>query len=78
MSTTTEPHQQRVQAVEYFDVLIVGVDRSGQLQPRLSLRDLHKLPKRGAKPKWQHTQDHWAEKDIFPAIDLDGPEFSYS
>ena len=35
------------------------------------------LPRRGAKPEWQHTQDYWADKDIFPAIDLDAPAFVY-
>lgn len=40
-------------------------------------RSLHLMPKRGAKPEWQHTQDYWREKDEIPAIDLDGPEFVY-
>ncbi len=40
-------------------------------------RGMHLLPKRGDKPEWQHTQDHWAEKDAFPAIDLDDPAFIY-
>jgi cation diffusion facilitator CzcD-associated flavoprotein CzcO len=42
------------------------------------MRALDKLPKRGDKPEWQHTQDYWWEKDIFPAIDLDGEEFRYA
>ena len=42
------------------------------------MRGLHLLPKRGEKREWAHTQDYWAEKDEFPAIDLDGPEFSYT
>jgi len=36
------------------------------------------LPKRGDKPEWAHTQDYWNEKDEFPAIDLEGPEFRYA
>jgi cation diffusion facilitator CzcD-associated flavoprotein CzcO len=40
-------------------------------------RSMHLLPKRGAKPEWQHSQDYWREKDELPAIDLDGPEFVY-
>ena len=36
------------------------------------------LAKRGAVRDWQHTQDYWKEKDEFPRIDLDGPEFRYS
>jgi cation diffusion facilitator CzcD-associated flavoprotein CzcO len=43
--------------------------------PGYLMRAMHLLPKRGAKKEWQHTQDYWREKDEFPAIDLDGPEF---
>jgi cation diffusion facilitator CzcD-associated flavoprotein CzcO len=46
--------------------------------PGYLLRAMELLPKRGEKPEWQHSQDYWAEKDILPAIDLDGPEFAYS
>jgi cation diffusion facilitator CzcD-associated flavoprotein CzcO len=46
--------------------------------PGYLMRAMHLLPKRGAKPEWQHTQDYWREKDEIPAIDLDGPEFVYS
>ncbi len=42
------------------------------------LRALPLLPKRGDKPEWQHTQDYWWEKDVFPALDLDGDEFRYA
>lgn len=45
--------------------------------PGYLMRGMHLLPKRGAKPEWQHTQDYWMEKDVFPKIDLDGPEFVY-
>jgi cation diffusion facilitator CzcD-associated flavoprotein CzcO len=45
--------------------------------PGYLMRAMHLLPKRGEKPEWQHTQDYWAEKDAFPAIDLDGAEFVY-
>jgi cation diffusion facilitator CzcD-associated flavoprotein CzcO len=38
--------------------------------PGYLMRGMHLLPKRGDKPEWQHTQDYWAEKDQFPAIDL--------
>jgi hypothetical protein len=38
---------------------------------------MHLLPKRGDKVEWQHTQDYWAEKDQFPAIDLDDKAFVY-
>jgi cation diffusion facilitator CzcD-associated flavoprotein CzcO len=41
-------------------------------------RSLHLMPRAGAAREWQHTQDYWREKDEFPKIDLDGPEFRYS
>jgi len=34
--------------------------------PGYMLRGMHLLPRRGAKPEWQHTQDYWTEKDEFP------------
>ena len=40
--------------------------------PGYMMRGMHLLPKRGDKPEWQHNQDYWAEKDEFPAIDLEG------
>ncbi len=45
--------------------------------PNYLMRSMHLLPKRGHDRVWQHTQDYWREKDEFPAIDLDGPEFVY-
>ena len=45
--------------------------------PGYLMRGMDLLPKCGDKPEWQHTQDYWAEKDIFPAIDLDDPVFVY-
>jgi len=45
--------------------------------PGYLMRGMRLLPKRGDKPEWQHTQDYWAEKDAFPAIDLDDPAFVY-
>jgi cation diffusion facilitator CzcD-associated flavoprotein CzcO len=46
--------------------------------PNYLMRDMHLLPKRGDKVEWQHSQDYWAEKDQFPAIDLDDEAFVYS
>ncbi|MFT3808495.1 MAG: NAD(P)/FAD-dependent oxidoreductase [Micropepsaceae bacterium] len=45
--------------------------------PGYLMRGLHLLPQRGEKPEWQHTQDYWNEKDIFPAIDLNDAAFVY-
>jgi cation diffusion facilitator CzcD-associated flavoprotein CzcO len=46
--------------------------------PNYLMRDMHRLPKRGDKPEWQHSQDYWAEQREFPAIDLDDKAFVYS
>ncbi|MBL8571096.1 MAG: NAD(P)/FAD-dependent oxidoreductase [Phreatobacter sp.] len=40
-------------------------------------RGMHLLPKAGPGPDWQHSQDYWADKDAFPAIDLGDPVFVY-
>jgi cation diffusion facilitator CzcD-associated flavoprotein CzcO len=45
--------------------------------PGYMMRNMHLLPRRGDKPEWQHNQDYWAEKDQFPAIDLDDKAFVY-
>jgi len=34
-------------------------------------RSMHLMPKRGDKPEWQHSQDYWTEKVLFPEADLD-------
>jgi cation diffusion facilitator CzcD-associated flavoprotein CzcO len=46
--------------------------------PGYMMRNMHLLPKRGDKVEWQHTQDYWAEKDQFAAIDFDDKAFVYS
>jgi len=46
--------------------------------PNYLMRDMHLLPKRGDKPEWQHSQDYWAEKDQFQAIDLADAAFVYA
>lgn len=45
--------------------------------PGYLMRGMHKMPRRGDKPEWQHTQDYWAERKTLPTIDLDGAEFVY-
>lgn len=45
--------------------------------PNYLMRDIHLMPKRGAKPEWQHTQDYYSEKDRFPLIDLEDAAFVY-
>jgi cation diffusion facilitator CzcD-associated flavoprotein CzcO len=46
--------------------------------PGYLMRGLHLLPKQGDRPRWQHTQDYWTEKDVVPAIDLDDGALVYS
>lgn len=46
--------------------------------PGYLMRALDRLPRRGDKREWQHTQDYWNEREEIPAIDLDGPEFRYA
>ncbi|MFC7738527.1 flavin-containing monooxygenase [Roseomonas sp. GCM10028921] len=45
--------------------------------PGYLMRGLHLLPRRGDKPEWQHSQDHWTDRKTFPAIDLRDPAFVY-
>ncbi len=45
--------------------------------PGYLMRGMHLLPQRGDKPEWQHSQDYWTEKDVFPTIDLDDKAFVY-
>lgn len=45
--------------------------------PGYVMRGMHLLPRRGEKPEWQHSQDYWNEKDVFPSIDLDDKAFVY-
>jgi cation diffusion facilitator CzcD-associated flavoprotein CzcO len=68
------------------DVRLRPEDRDMPLLPWISpdnfnpgylMRALDKLPLRGDKPEWQHTQDYWREKTEIPAIDLNGKEFVY-
>jgi cation diffusion facilitator CzcD-associated flavoprotein CzcO len=46
--------------------------------PGYIMRGMHLLPKRGDKQEWQHNQDYWSDKNIFPAIAYDDPIFRYT
>jgi len=50
---------------------------SENFNPGYLMRGMHLLPQRGDKPEWQHSQDYWTEKDVFPKIDLDDRAFVY-
>jgi monooxygenase len=45
--------------------------------PNYLMRDIDRLPQRGAKPEWRHNQDYWSEREQIPSTDLDAPEFLY-
>ncbi|WPO41492.1 NAD(P)/FAD-dependent oxidoreductase [Tardiphaga sp. 42S5] len=45
--------------------------------PGYIMRGMHLLPKRGDKQEWQHNQDYWSDKNVFPAIDYGDPIFRY-
>lgn len=63
------PEDEEMALLPWFDL--------DDFNPGYVLRSVHLMPRRGAKPEWQHSQDYWREKDEIPAIDLDGPEFVY-
>jgi cation diffusion facilitator CzcD-associated flavoprotein CzcO len=50
---------------------------SDNFNPNYLQRSMHKMPKRGDRKIWQHTQDYWREKEEIPKIDLEGQEFQY-
>jgi hypothetical protein len=39
--------------------------------PGYLTRSLDRMPMRGDRPEWQHTQDYWREKEDLPAAALD-------
>lgn len=72
--------------VHRVEVAIPPGDKSMEILPWIDpenfnpgylMRAMARLPRRGSKWEWQHTQDYWREKDEIPAIDLDAPAFSY-
>ena len=46
--------------------------------PGYLMRGLHLMPKSGHGPEWRHTQDYMTDKEAWPSIDVNGPEFSYA
>ena len=45
--------------------------------PGYVTRGIQRLPKRGDKPEWQHTQDYWTDKDQLPSANLDDGALVY-
>jgi cation diffusion facilitator CzcD-associated flavoprotein CzcO len=59
------------------DMAILPWIEEENFNPNYLMRDLDRLPRRGAKPEWRHNQDYWAERIEIPAIAFDGEEFVY-
>lgn len=58
-------------------VLGPWVDPSN-FNPGYLMRDMHRMPRSGAKPEWRHTQEYWQDQKDFPSIALDDAVFSYA
>lgn len=69
MAPQIPPSQQDMAILPWID--------EENFNPNYLLRAMHLLPKRGEAREWQHTQDHWRERDEFPAIDLESEAFVY-
>jgi cation diffusion facilitator CzcD-associated flavoprotein CzcO len=50
---------------------------SDDFNPGYLQRGMDRMPRRGTKSIWQHTQDYWRESEELPKIDLDAEEFVY-
>lgn len=59
------------------DMEILPWIEADNFNPNYLMRGLDKLPMRGDKSEWRHSQDYWAEREQIPAIDLDAEEFVY-
>lgn len=64
--------------VQDQDMEILPWMDSDNFNPGYLMRSMHLMPKRGADPIWQHTQDYWKECEELPAVDLSADEFVYS
>jgi cation diffusion facilitator CzcD-associated flavoprotein CzcO len=62
---------------EDMDMDILPWIEEDNFNPNYLMRDIDRLPQRGAKPEWRHNQDYWNERNEIPATDLDGEEFVY-
>jgi cation diffusion facilitator CzcD-associated flavoprotein CzcO len=62
---------------EDADMEILPWIEEDNFNPNYLMRDIDRLPQRGAKPEWRHNQDYWREREEIPATDLDGEEFLY-
>lgn len=63
------PSEQDMPRLPWFD--------DENFNPAYLTRVMDELPKRGASREWRHTQDHWHEREDFPAIKLEDDVFVY-
>lgn len=72
-TTTVTP---RLRPEDHDMPLLPWIDPE-DFNPGYIMRGMHLLPKRGDKQEWQHNQNYWSDKDVFPAIDYNDPIFTY-
>lgn len=63
---------------EDSDMEILSWIDQENFNPGYLMRDMDKMPKRGDRPEWMHSQDYWREKEEIPAIDYNSGEFVYN
>lgn len=69
VAPTLRAEQQQLTPRDWID--------DSDFNPQYLQRAVSVLPRRLDVPEWQHTQDYWNEKDIFPEIDLNDAVFCY-
>jgi len=69
VTPTLRPDDATMPLLEWID--------PNNFNPGYITRAVDRLPRRGDKPEWQHTQDYWREKDELPAADLDDGCLTY-
>ncbi|MFC3076558.1 flavin-containing monooxygenase [Phenylobacterium terrae] len=69
VTTELRPEEKDMELLPWMD--------PDNFNPSYLMRALHLMPKRGASPEWQHTQDYMREAEELPAVDLDDSVFHY-
>lgn len=78
MQTRKARHVTPVTRPEDADMALGAWVDAEDINAGYMLRGLHRLPKRGDKPEWQHSQDYLYERKVLPSVDLTDPLFSYA
>lgn len=69
VTVTLRPEDQEMDIQPWID--------SDDFNPGYLQRGMDRMPRKGSKAIWQHTQDYWKEREEIPLIDLDAKEFVY-